>query len=191
MLWCDCKEPLHFTLLHLIEVCCHCEDRDSKCSGFLTASAGPASSVTFGLSPAFFICCFLNGLLKCVPSCLSLASLFLLPFLSPAEIEDMISHQSRVFTADSLERVSCRPPRGQPEPEVWWERGGRRLPAEGRVYQDGQDLVFSPTRGEDSGSYFCFAENKAGQRKQELTVTVASQWNRADVLITLVPFTPR
>ncbi|XP_017539264.2 LOW QUALITY PROTEIN: inactive tyrosine-protein kinase 7a [Pygocentrus nattereri] len=95
-------------------------------------------------------------------------------FLRLAEIDDMLMHQSRVFTADSLERVSCRPPRGHPEPEVWWEQEGQRVPAEGRVYQDGLDLVFSPTRGEDSGTYVCFAQNKAGQRKQELMVTVAT-----------------
>ncbi|KAG9266422.1 inactive tyrosine-protein kinase 7a [Astyanax mexicanus] len=95
-------------------------------------------------------------------------------FLRLAEIDDMIERQSRVFTADSLERVSCRPPRGHPEPEVWWEREGQRVPVEGRVYQDELDLVFSPTRGEDSGTYTCFAQNKAGQRKQELTVTVAT-----------------
>uniref|UniRef100_A0AAR2JT67 Protein tyrosine kinase 7a n=1 Tax=Pygocentrus nattereri TaxID=42514 RepID=A0AAR2JT67_PYGNA len=95
-------------------------------------------------------------------------------FLRLAEIDDMLMHQSRVFTADSLERVSCRPPRGHPEPEVWWEQEGQRVPAEGRVYQDGLDLVFSPTRGEDSGTYVCFAQNKAGQRKQELMVTVAN-----------------
>lgn len=87
----------------------------------------------------------------------------------------MQARQSRVFTANSLERVSCRPPRGHPEPEVWWERAGQRVPTEGRVFQDGLDLVFSPTRAEDSGSYTCFAQNKAGQKKQELAVTVASE----------------
>ncbi|KAL0159280.1 hypothetical protein M9458_043005, partial [Cirrhinus mrigala] len=88
-------------------------------------------------------------------------------------IDEMMPKQSRVFTADSLERVTCRAPNGHPEPEVWWEHAGQRVPAEGRVYQDGLDLIFSPTRGEDSGIYTCFAQNKAGQKKQELTVTVA------------------
>lgn len=87
----------------------------------------------------------------------------------------MQAQQPRVFTANSLERVSCRPPRGHPEPEVWWERAGQRVPVEGRVFKDGLDLVFSPTRAEDSGVYTCIALNKAGQRKQELTVIVASE----------------
>lgn len=88
----------------------------------------------------------------------------------------MMPKQSKVFTADSLERVMCHPPRGHPEPEVWWEHAGQRVVKEGRVYQDGLFLVFSPTRGEDSGTYTCLAQNKAGQRKQELTVTVASEF---------------
>lgn len=92
-----------------------------------------------------------------------------------AEIDDMVPKMSHVFTADTLQRVPCRAPRGRPEPQVWWERGGQRVPKEGRVYQDGLDLVFSPTQGGDSGSYTCVAENKAGRRTQEVTFTVASE----------------
>lgn len=87
----------------------------------------------------------------------------------------MVPKMSHVFTADTLQRVPCRPPRGRPEPQVWWERGGLRVPTEGRVYQDGLDLVFSPTQGGDSGTYTCMAENKAGRRTQEVTFTVASK----------------
>lgn len=93
----------------------------------------------------------------------------------PSEIEDMMPKQSRVFTGDSLERVTCRPPHGHPEPDVWWEHAGQRVPPTGRVSQNGLHLIFSPTRGEDSGTYTCFAQNKAGLKKQELTVTVASK----------------
>lgn len=82
---------------------------------------------------------------------------------------------SRVFRADSLQRVTCSPPRGRPKPEVWWERGGQRVPTEGRVFQEGLDLVFSPTEEGDSGTYTCVAHNKAGRRTQEVTFTVASE----------------
>lgn len=95
--------------------------------------------------------------------------------LSSAEIEDMVPKMSKVFTADTLQRVACRPPRGRPEPEVWWERKGQRVSTEGRVYQDGLDLVFSPTEGGDSGTYTCVAQNKAGRKTQEVTFTVASK----------------
>lgn len=80
-----------------------------------------------------------------------------------------------VFAADSLQRVACQPPRGRPKPEVWWERGGQRVPTEGRVYQDGLDLVFSPTEEGDSGTYTCVAQNKAGRKTQEVIFTVASE----------------
>uniref|UniRef100_A0AAZ3S4Y2 Protein tyrosine kinase 7 (inactive) n=1 Tax=Oncorhynchus tshawytscha TaxID=74940 RepID=A0AAZ3S4Y2_ONCTS len=91
-----------------------------------------------------------------------------------AEIEDMSPRQSRVFTADTMQRVSCTAPRGKPQPEVWWEREGVRVPTEGRVYQEGSELVFSPTEQGDSGSYTCVAQNKAGRKTQELTFTVAN-----------------
>ncbi|KAL0964177.1 hypothetical protein UPYG_G00320260 [Umbra pygmaea] len=92
-----------------------------------------------------------------------------------AEIEDMsTTSQSRILTADTMQRVSCQAPRGNPQPEVWWERKGARIPMEGRVYQEGSDLVFSPTEQGDSGSFTCVAQNKAGRRTQELSVTVAT-----------------
>ena len=91
------------------------------------------------------------------------------------ELDDMVPRLSQVFTADSMQRVACRAPRGQPPPEVWWERAGQRVPSEGRVYQDGLDLVFSPTEQGDSGAYTCVAQNKAGRKTQEVTFTVASR----------------
>lgn len=99
--------------------------------------------------------------------------------LLSAEIDDMVPKMSRVFTADTLQRVACRPPRGRPEPDVWWERGGQRVPADGRVHQDGLDLVFSPTEAGDSGVYTCVAQNKAGRRAQEVTFTIASESSAA------------
>uniref|UniRef100_A0A8C2JNJ2 Protein tyrosine kinase 7a n=1 Tax=Cyprinus carpio TaxID=7962 RepID=A0A8C2JNJ2_CYPCA len=116
-----------------------------------------------------------TGLYKCVAQGPRGPPVSLEASLRIAEIEDMMPIHSRVFPADSLERVTCRVPHGHPKPEVWWEHAGQRVPTEGRVYQDGLNLIFSPTRGEDSGTYTCFAQNKAGQRKQELTVTVATK----------------
>ena len=87
----------------------------------------------------------------------------------------MVPRVSRVFPADSLQRVSCPPPGGQPPPQVWWEQGGQRVAPQGRVHQEGLDLVFSPTQAGDSGTYTCVAQNKAGRRTQEVTFTVASE----------------
>ncbi|KAM9476533.1 inactive tyrosine-protein kinase 7 isoform 1-T1 [Clarias gariepinus] len=89
-----------------------------------------------------------------------------------AEIEDMGSRLYKFFSTNNVERVTCSPPRGHPEPVVWWEKDGVRVPSEGRVYQQDTDLVFNPTMAGDSGTYTCMAQNKAGQRKQEVGISV-------------------
>uniref|UniRef100_A0AC11C0B8 Protein tyrosine kinase 7 (inactive) n=1 Tax=Ovis aries TaxID=9940 RepID=A0AC11C0B8_SHEEP len=91
-----------------------------------------------------------------------------------AEIEDMPPFEPRVFTAGSEERVACPPPQGLPEPSVWWEHAGARLPAHGRVYQQGHELVFASTAESDAGVYTCHAANLAGQRQQDVNITVAN-----------------
>lgn len=93
----------------------------------------------------------------------------------PAEIEDMPPFEPRVFTAGSEERVACPPPQGLPEPSVWWEHAGARLPAHGRVYQQGHELVFASTAESDAGVYTCHAANLAGWRRQDVNITVASE----------------
>uniref|UniRef100_A0A6Q2Z349 receptor protein-tyrosine kinase n=1 Tax=Esox lucius TaxID=8010 RepID=A0A6Q2Z349_ESOLU len=115
-----------------------------------------------------------TGTYKCVGKSLRGSSVTLEATVYLAEIDEMGPSLTRVFPANSLERVSCSPPRGHPMPEVWWERAGQRFPSEGRVYQDQLDLVFMPTQGEDSGLYTCVAQNKAGKRRQDLTITVAN-----------------
>ncbi|MGH0157771.1 UNVERIFIED_CONTAM: hypothetical protein FKN15_058560 [Acipenser sinensis] len=91
------------------------------------------------------------------------------------DIEDMMPMKPEVFTADTMQRVYCRPPQGHPEPAVWWEREGVKIPSSGRVYSEGKELIFSPIEGGDSGTYTCLAENKAGLKKQDMTITVATK----------------
>lgn len=83
--------------------------------------------------------------------------------------------EPRVFTAGNEERVACLPPQGLPEPSVWWEHSGVKLPAYGRVYQKGHELVFTSTVESDAGVYTCHAANLAGQRRQNVNITVASE----------------
>ncbi|TSK22649.1 Inactive tyrosine-protein kinase 7 [Bagarius yarrelli] len=90
-----------------------------------------------------------------------------------AEIEDMGGKLYKLLSANIAEQISCLPPRGHPEPVVWWEKDGARVPTEGRVHQRDTDLIFNPTAIGDSGTYTCMAQNKAGQRRQEVSVTVA------------------
>uniref|UniRef100_A0A673T3N7 Protein tyrosine kinase 7 (inactive) n=1 Tax=Suricata suricatta TaxID=37032 RepID=A0A673T3N7_SURSU len=91
-----------------------------------------------------------------------------------AEIEDMPPFEPRVFTTGSEERVACLPPQGLPEPSVWWEHAGVRLPTRGRVFQEGHELVFASTAESDAGVYTCHAANLAGQRRQDVNITVAN-----------------
>ncbi|XP_011513068.1 inactive tyrosine-protein kinase 7 isoform X2 [Homo sapiens] len=91
-----------------------------------------------------------------------------------AEIEDMPLFEPRVFTAGSEERVTCLPPKGLPEPSVWWEHAGVRLPTHGRVYQKGHELVLANIAESDAGVYTCHAANLAGQRRQDVNITVAN-----------------
>ncbi|XP_062851477.1 inactive tyrosine-protein kinase 7 [Trichomycterus rosablanca] len=90
-----------------------------------------------------------------------------------ADIEDMNFLLPRFFSPNRLEQVTCEPPGGHPEPEVWWEQAGKRVPSKGRVYQKGIDLIFNPTEVGDSGLYTCVAQNKAGRKQQDVSVTVA------------------
>lgn len=99
------------------------------------------------------------------PCCLSL-----LP-----EIEEMAPFSPKVLTANQGHRVSCTPPRGVPAPQVWWERNQERVPAAGRVHQEAEQLVFTSITEADAGTYTCHAANKAGEKKQELSITVASR----------------
>ncbi|XP_058880890.1 inactive tyrosine-protein kinase 7 [Acipenser ruthenus] len=116
-----------------------------------------------------------TGVYKCVAKGPKGNSAELTATLRIADIEDMMPMKPEVFTADTMQRVYCRPPQGHPEPAVWWEREGVRIPSSGRVYSEGKELIFSPIEGGDSGTYTCLAENKAGLKKQEMTITVATK----------------
>ncbi|KAM9726900.1 inactive tyrosine-protein kinase 7 isoform 2-T2 [Menidia menidia] len=115
-----------------------------------------------------------TGKYKCVGRGLRGSRVTLEASLLIAEIDDMAPKMSQVFTANTNQQMACYPPRGKPNPEVWWEREGQRVPSEGRVHQEGQYLIFSPTEEGDSGTYTCVAQNKAGRRMQEVTFTVAT-----------------
>ncbi|KAM4772451.1 inactive tyrosine-protein kinase 7 [Rhinophrynus dorsalis] len=94
--------------------------------------------------------------------------------LSIIDLEDMRPFSPQVLIADTVQRIACVPPRGSPTPVVWWERNGQRIPKMDRVYQDGVELIFSPITEKDAGTYTCHAANRAGERKQDLQITVAT-----------------
>lgn len=92
-----------------------------------------------------------------------------------SEIEEMVPFSPKVLTANQGHRVACTPPRGIPTPQVWWERNQERVPTSGRVHQEAEQLIFTSITEADAGTYTCHAANKAGEKKQELSITVASR----------------
>ncbi|XP_033000825.1 inactive tyrosine-protein kinase 7 [Lacerta agilis] len=115
------------------------------------------------------------GVYKCVGRGQRGKPVVLQATLQLAEIEDFTYlFGPKTFIANKEQRVSCIAPRGVPEPHIWWERNGAPLPTTGRVRQEAKDLVFTSVVEKDSGVYTCHAVNKAGEKKQNLTITVAT-----------------
>ncbi|XP_072266428.1 inactive tyrosine-protein kinase 7 [Pyxicephalus adspersus] len=115
-----------------------------------------------------------TGTYRCVGTGQRGRQLTLQAKLSLAKIEDMRPLSARILTAETLHRITCKQPDGLPPPTVWWTRSGQRIAEQGRVYQAGNELVFSPIMEEDTGVYTCHAANKAGEKQQDLEITVAT-----------------
>uniref|UniRef100_A0A8D2PIT8 Protein tyrosine kinase 7 (inactive) n=1 Tax=Zosterops lateralis melanops TaxID=1220523 RepID=A0A8D2PIT8_ZOSLA len=115
-----------------------------------------------------------TGVYKCVGHGQRGKTLVLEATLRLAEIEDMAPFSPKVLTANQGHRVSCPAPQGVPTPQVWWERNQERVPTAGRVYQEAEQLIFTSITEMDAGIYTCHAANKAGEKKQELSITVAT-----------------
>uniref|UniRef100_A0A663F770 Protein tyrosine kinase 7 (inactive) n=1 Tax=Aquila chrysaetos chrysaetos TaxID=223781 RepID=A0A663F770_AQUCH len=115
-----------------------------------------------------------TGVYKCVGRGQRGKALVLKATLRLAEIEEMAPFSPKVLTANQGHRVACVAPRGVPTPQVWWERNQERVPTAGRVHQEAEQLVFTSITEADAGTYTCHAANKAGEKKQELSITVAT-----------------
>ncbi|KAM9273145.1 inactive tyrosine-protein kinase 7 [Cariama cristata] len=115
-----------------------------------------------------------TGVYKCVGRGQRGKALVLKATLRLAEIEEMAPFSPKVLTANQGHHVTCIAPRGIPTPQVWWERNQERVPTTGRVHQEAEQLVFTSITEADAGTYTCHASNKAGEKKQELSITVAT-----------------
>ncbi|KAM6972799.1 inactive tyrosine-protein kinase 7a [Aplochiton taeniatus] len=116
-----------------------------------------------------------TGLYKCVAQGSSGPAVTLKATVRLAEMEDFGPGYSLVFPLDTMQRITCEPPRSYPGPQVWFETpSGQMVPDSGRVYQDGLALVFNPTAREDNGVFTCVVQNRAGTKRQEISLTLAS-----------------
>ncbi|OWA51630.1 Roundabout-like protein 2 [Hypsibius exemplaris] len=67
--------------------------------------------------------------------------------------------------------LECQPPRGFPEPKVFWKRDGKELKATGRfALMDEGNLVITEVRASDAGKYICVAENLVGTKESHVAV---------------------
>ncbi|XP_064185783.1 neural cell adhesion molecule 2-like isoform X2 [Anguilla rostrata] len=89
-----------------------------------------------------------------------------------------VPQESFNATADYQESVTftCRA-HGSPEPEVSWQRRGRRIEPSDRfvVKAGGSSLTVKSITQEDGGSYTCTARNTAGHAHQDLFLKVFVQ----------------
>uniref|UniRef100_H3A9I9 Roundabout guidance receptor 2 n=1 Tax=Latimeria chalumnae TaxID=7897 RepID=H3A9I9_LATCH len=70
--------------------------------------------------------------------------------------------------------LECQPPRGHPEPTIYWKKDKFRIDdREDRITIRGGKLMISNTRKSDAGMYICVGTNMVGERESdpaELTV---------------------
>ncbi|KAM6460905.1 inactive tyrosine-protein kinase 7 [Liasis olivaceus] len=115
------------------------------------------------------------GVYKCVGRGQKGKPVILEATLQLAEIEDFSQvFDPQIFIANKEQHVTCVAPHGIPEPRIWWERNNVQIPTTGRVHQEAGDLVFTTIVEKDAGIYTCHAVNKAGEKKQDLSITVAT-----------------
>ena len=73
-------------------------------------------------------------------------------------------HSVEVALTD-LATLTCRPPRGLPEPHVHWLHDGRLVTGDGRVrVTPAGSLLVHDARKHDAGAYVCVASNVAGEK---------------------------
>ena len=83
--------------------------------------------------------------------------------------------QDTTLSVGSTAMLRCRPPRGEPEPQVTWTLNGLPVSlSDPRVSMQGNgNLIIERVRKNESGEYVCKAQNLAGEKKSspvQLTV---------------------
>ncbi|XP_060521522.1 roundabout homolog 2-like [Cylas formicarius] len=67
--------------------------------------------------------------------------------------------------------MECSPPRGTPEPQVFWRKDGQTIEIGGRLkLVDGYNLAITDTKPSDDGRYQCVAKNTAGIRESAVAI---------------------
>uniref|UniRef100_A0A3B3UWJ3 Roundabout, axon guidance receptor, homolog 3 (Drosophila) n=1 Tax=Poecilia latipinna TaxID=48699 RepID=A0A3B3UWJ3_9TELE len=76
--------------------------------------------------------------------------------------------QDVVVAVGETASFECQPPRGHPEPTVFWRRDKTQLDLkDDRIMVRGGKLTISNTKKSDTGIYVCVASNMVGERESE------------------------
>ncbi|KAK5616712.1 Roundabout 2 [Crenichthys baileyi] len=76
--------------------------------------------------------------------------------------------QDVVVAVGETASFECQPPRGHPEPTIFWRKDKTRLDLkDDRITVRGGKLTISNTRKSESGIYVCVASNMVGERESE------------------------
>uniref|UniRef100_A0A8V5FQ13 Uncharacterized protein n=6 Tax=Neoaves TaxID=3078114 RepID=A0A8V5FQ13_MELUD len=126
------------------------------------------STLHQGVTPQFSISCIIFS-----PS---LLILFFFPsFIALVLRDDFRQNPTDVVVAAGEPAIlECQPPRGHPEPTIYWKKDKVRIDdREERISIRGGKLMISNTRKSDAGMYTCVGTNIVGERDSdpaELTV---------------------
>ncbi|KAJ3588698.1 hypothetical protein NHX12_009552 [Muraenolepis orangiensis] len=76
--------------------------------------------------------------------------------------------QDQVVVVGDPANLDCQPPRGHPEPTVYWKKDKARLDLkDDRITVRGGKLTISGARKSDAGMYVCVAANMVGEKESE------------------------
>ncbi|KAL3274304.1 hypothetical protein HHI36_015709 [Cryptolaemus montrouzieri] len=85
--------------------------------------------------------------------------------------EFRLEPQSTRVAAGEDTVLECAPPKGTPDPIIFWRKDGQTLEIEGRFrLVDGSNLAITDTKTSDDGRYQCIAKNVAGTRESSVAV---------------------
>lgn len=104
----------------------------------------------------------------------------------------MEPQSSRIALGETV-LLECGPPKGSPEPTIFWRKNGQvmDLTNSKRVrLVDGGNLVIQEARNADEGRYQCVASNAAGMRESHVAfLKVHGEYINADMLLLLCRMT--
>ncbi|KAL1497250.1 hypothetical protein ABEB36_008242 [Hypothenemus hampei] len=96
---------------------------------------------------------------------------FLYSYIALLRDEFRLEPQSGRVTAGDDIIMECLPPRGTPEPQVFWRKDGQTLELNGRLkLVDGYNLAITDAKTSDDGRYQCVAKNTAGVRESSTAI---------------------